>query len=126
MMFWSDWGSHPHIASAGMDGSKQTNVITTGVVRPSGLAVDEAIQRIFWGDTSLNRIESSRIDGSDRKILLNEVNPFSLALFKNMIYWCDPTEHEIISVDKNTGDHYKVGCLQFYICYFNEHIYMVF
>jgi sugar lactone lactonase YvrE len=109
LLFWSDWGSHPHIASAGMDGSKRTHIITTDVAQPSGLAVDEATGRIFWGDVQLSRIESSHIDGSDRKVLQKEVNPFALALFRNLVFWCDPTEHEIISVDKNTGGQFKVS-----------------
>ncbi|EFX85945.1 hypothetical protein DAPPUDRAFT_237349 [Daphnia pulex] len=65
VLFWSDWGSSPHIGSAGMDGSQWTN--------PNGLVVDETIQRIYWREAKLNRIESLRIDGSDRKILCVKV-----------------------------------------------------
>ena len=109
LLFWSDWGSNPHIGSAGMDGSKRTNIITTEIVWPNGLVVDETIQRIYWGDAKLNRIESSRIDGSDRKILPVKVtHPYALDIFENTIFWCDPLEHEVLSVNKFTGKDYKV------------------
>ncbi|KAK4005331.1 hypothetical protein OUZ56_007048 [Daphnia magna] len=109
MLFWSDWGSQPHIGSAGMDGSQRKNVITTDIVWPNGLVVDETIQRIFWGDAKLNRIESSRLDGSDRKILAVKVtHPYALDIFENTIFWSDPLEHEVLSVDKFTGKDYKI------------------
>ena len=109
LLFWSDWGSQPHIGSSGMDGSKRANIITTDIVWPNGLAVDETIQRIFWGDAKLNRIESSRIDGTDRKILPVAVtHPYALDVFENKIFWCDPIEHEVLSVDKLTGKDRKV------------------
>jgi hypothetical protein len=109
MLFWSDWGSSPHIGSAGMDGSQRTNIITKDIIWPNGLVVDETIQRIYWGDAKLNRIESSRIDGSDRKILPVKVtHPYALDIFENTIFWCDPLEHEVLSVNKFTGKDYKV------------------
>jgi len=110
LLFWSDdWGSSSHIGSAGMDGSQRTNVITTDIIWPNGLVVDETIQRIYWIDGKLNRIESSRIDGSDRKILPVKVtHPYALDIFENTIFWCDPLEHEVLSVNKFTGKDYKV------------------
>lgn len=109
LLFWSDWGSHPHIGSAGMDGSKRSNIIDTDIVWPNGLAIDETIQRIFWGDAKLNRIESSRLDGTDRKILsVTVTHPYALDIFEDMIYWCDPIEHEVLSANKFTGKQHKV------------------
>jgi len=109
MLFWSDWGSRPHIGSAGMDGSKRKDIITTDIIWPNGLAVDETIQRIYWSDAKLNRIESSRTDGSNRIILPVTVNhPYAIDIFENMVYWCDPVDHEVQSCDKFTGKNHKV------------------
>lgn len=109
LLFWSDCGSHPHIGSAGMDGSNRQNIITTDIASPTGLAVDETMQRIFWVDTKLNRIESSNFDGSDRKIVPVEVtHPYALDIFGDLIFWSDLVEHKILSADKLTGDDHKV------------------
>ena len=109
LLFWTDWGSNPHIGSAGMDGSRQTKIISTNIIWPNGLVVDDTIQRIFWTDAKLNRIESSRIDGTDRKILPVKVShPYAVEVFENMIYWCDPIEHKVLSANKFTGKERKV------------------
>ena len=104
MMFWTDWGVHPHVGSAGMDGSQRKLVISTDVVWPNAVVVDETIQRIFWCDGKLNRIESARMDGSDRLVVPVQVsNPYSLDVFENRVYWSDPDGHEIHSMDKFSG-----------------------
>ncbi|XP_046446098.1 vitellogenin receptor-like [Daphnia pulex] len=79
------------------------------IIWPNRLVVDETIQRIYWGDAKLNRIESSRIDGSDRNILPVKVtHQYTLNIFENNIFWCDPLEHEVLSVNKFTGKDYKI------------------
>ncbi|KAI9560694.1 hypothetical protein GHT06_011644 [Daphnia sinensis] len=109
LLFWSDCGTHPHIGSAGMDGSHRQSIITTDVALPITLAVDETAQRIFWSDAKLSRIESSNFDGSDRTIVPVEVtHPYALDVFADFIFWSDVAEHKILSADKLTGDDYKV------------------
>ncbi len=110
LLFWTDWGSHqPYIGSAGMDGSEQKKLITTEVVWPNGIAVDETIQRIFWTDAKLDRIESSRTDGFDRRVLPVKVtHPYAIDVFENMVYWCDPIEHQVLSANKFTGKNHQV------------------
>ena len=108
-LFWSDWGARPHIGTAGMDGSERKDIITKDIVWPNGLTVDDTIKRIFWSDAQLHRIESSRLDGSDRIILPVEVShPYAIDVFENSIYWADPVIHEIQYCDKFTGKNKKV------------------
>lgn len=109
LLFWSDWGNRPFIGSAGMDGSRRKDIITKDIVWPNGLAVDDSIQRIFWSDAKLNRIESSRLDGTDRVVLPVTVShPYAIDVFEDSIYWCDPVAHEVQSCDKFTGKNTKV------------------
>lgn len=44
---------------------------------PEGLAVDVARRRMFWVDSTPDKIESAKLDGSDRRVLFNTdlVNP---------------------------------------------------
>ena len=109
LLFWSDWGSRPHIGSSGMDGSLRKDIITTDIALPNGLAVDETIQRIFWSDAKLRRIESSRLDGTDRVILPVTVDhPYAIDVFETTIYWSDPVAHKVLSCNKFSGDNVKV------------------
>jgi hypothetical protein len=109
LLFWTDWGSHPHIGSSGMDGSQRKEIISSSIAWPNGLVVDETIHRIFWSDGKLNRIESSRIDGSDRSVLaVTAYRPYSIDVFENTIYWTNPVDHEIHSCDKFNGKNHQL------------------
>jgi len=110
LVFWTDWSdARPHIGSAGMDGSDRKDIVTTEIAWPNGLAVDDTIHRIFWCDAKLNRIESARLDGSDRRVLQVTVNhPYSIAVFENLIYWTDPVDHEVRSCNKFTGKNPQI------------------
>lgn len=109
LMFWTDWGVNPHIGSAGMDGSQRQIIISTDIAWPNAVIVDQTVSRIFWCDGKLNRIESSRFDGSDRLVVPVEVsNPYSLDVFEDTVYWSDPGGHEIHSCSKFTGKNHTV------------------
>lgn len=47
-----------------------------------GLAVDALARNIYWTNTDTDRIEVSRLDGSSRKVLVNEYldEPRAIAL----------------------------------------------
>nr|QJE49263.1 vitellogenin receptor [Diaphanosoma celebensis] len=109
LFFWSDWGSHPHIGSAGMDGSDRKEIVNTDIVWPNGVAVDDTMNRVYWSDAKLNRIESSQFDGSDRRILQASVNhPHAIDVFENLIFWADPVDHEVYSCNKFTGKNQQI------------------
>ena len=40
-MFYSDWGEKPMIVSVGLDGTDRKEIITTDLVWPNGVAVDQ-------------------------------------------------------------------------------------
>eukprot|EP00794_Sanderia_malayensis_P002952 gene2952-3402_t len=119
LMFFSDWGTHPKIESAYMDGTRRLTIISTDLRYPSGLAIDKIEERIYWSDMGLDRIESSHLDGSDRRILYDHYGynpyypidgitgeiqtPYGLAVFRNRIFWTDWSSRAIYSADKRTG-----------------------
>ncbi len=41
MLFYSDWGEKPMIVSVGLDGTGRKEIITTDLVWPNGVAVDQ-------------------------------------------------------------------------------------
>ncbi len=108
-MYWTDWGSPAMIERASMDGSNRQVLHNTGLVWPNGLTIDYADQRIYWADASLDRIEYSNVDGSERVILETEANglshPFGITLDNNVLYWSDWLDQTIFSTHKLIGQN---------------------
>lgn len=72
------------IKSVDMNNLKNTkNIVTTGLETTNGLAVDWIADNLYFSDSVSRSIEVSRLDGSCRKVLINENlnDPRSLAVF---------------------------------------------
>nr|CAJ19121.1 vitellogenin receptor [Blattella germanica] len=109
LMFWSDWGKKI-IARAGMDGSKPEAFISTNLHYANGLTIDIHNDRLYWVDAKYLVIESCKLDGTDRRIILqNEVkHPYSIAVFEDTLYWSDWQGHGIQACNKFTGKNHRV------------------
>jgi len=69
-IFWSNWNEgSPSIQRAETSGAKFTSIITTDIVIPNGLAIDHKMEKIFWADASLDKIEMCGFLGQDRKVV---------------------------------------------------------
>lgn len=90
-MYWTDWGNPPSIERASMDGSNRTVLHSTDLVWPNALTVDFATQILYWMDGSLDRLESSKTDGSERTLLstIQIYHPFGISFFEGDLYWSD-------------------------------------
>jgi hypothetical protein len=69
-MFWADWGSKPNIAKAGMNGHEPHTFVSDDLQWPSSITVDYGNKRLYWADAKYHFIESIRLDGSDRKVIM--------------------------------------------------------
>ena len=47
-------------------------VVRSEVKHPDGIAVDWVARNLYWTDTGTNRIEVSRLNGSARRVLIDE------------------------------------------------------
>ena len=91
-MFWTDasTSSHnePRIMKAWLDGSHVTRLVYGRyyVRTPNGLTVDEQSQRIYWTDSTLHKVQSTRFTGGLRHTVVygsaSVPHPFSVATFK--------------------------------------------
>lgn len=91
VIYWTDWGKSPYIGKARYDGTGFYRIIDTGLQWPNGLAVDVTGNRIYWCDGGTRKIESSALDGTDRRVLLTEAHShyFGLSVHGNDLYFTD-------------------------------------
>ncbi|RLU26774.1 hypothetical protein DMN91_000571 [Ooceraea biroi] len=105
MMYWCNAGSQPSISQAGMDGRNVSLFVTENLGWPNSVSIDYPNGRLYWVDTKLRKVESIRLDGTDRRIILEDMvkHPFSVAVFENKLYWNDWYTNTIEYCDKFTG-----------------------
>jgi hypothetical protein len=108
-MFWSDWGEHPKIERAGMDGSHRSASVTESVRWPNGLTLDLVLDRVYWIDAKLNLIGSADLDGANSRVVLYSPemlkHPFSITMFGDSMYWTDWDRNAIFQANKFTGQN---------------------
>ena len=104
-MYWTDWGNVPRIERAHMSGAGREVLVNTSIVYPNGLALDLTIGRFYWVDAKLDVVESCHLNGSGRRMIgkyeapkTGGLHPFSLALFRNHLYWTDWSMRGIVEV----------------------------
>ncbi|XP_063296068.1 nidogen-2 [Pelobates fuscus] len=92
-VYWTDVAGRT-INRAGLEpGAEPEIIISTGLMSTEGLAIDYLRRTMFWTDSGLDKIESSRLDGSDRKVLFDTqlVNPRAITVdpVRGNLYWTD-------------------------------------
>ena len=103
-MYWTVYGSFDKIERASMDGTSRSVLHSTGLADPFALTLDYATQTLYWMDYSLDNLESSRADGSNRKLVtrVNVQCPYGVAFFNQKLYWGDACHHVIYSTHVNS------------------------
>uniref|UniRef100_A0A8P4GKW9 EGF-like domain-containing protein n=1 Tax=Dicentrarchus labrax TaxID=13489 RepID=A0A8P4GKW9_DICLA len=110
LMFWTEVGNVVKIERAGMDGSERRAVVNSSLGWPGGVAVDPISDRVYWTDERLRAIGSATLDGDDIQILQMKwtTNPFSLAVFNDMLYWSDTKKRVVLAAHKISGKNRQV------------------
>ncbi|MEQ2170867.1 hypothetical protein GOODEAATRI_004691 [Goodea atripinnis] len=90
-----------------MDGSGRRAVVNSSLGWPGGIAVDILSERIFWTDEKLGAIGSSTLDGNNIK-MRTTTNPFSVAVFNDMLYWSDAKKRVVQAANKLSGKNRQV------------------
>jgi low density lipoprotein-related protein 2 len=103
LVFWTDVGDSPRVEYSWMDGSHRRVLTNDRLGYPSGVTIDVLGQgRVYWADSKLNLIESSKPDGTDRRVVISGElwHPFSLDVFEDQVYWATRDTGEIFRQDK--------------------------
>uniref|UniRef100_A0A8C2E5R1 Nidogen 1b n=1 Tax=Cyprinus carpio TaxID=7962 RepID=A0A8C2E5R1_CYPCA len=93
MIFWSDI-TQPSISRATLQGGETSLLISTADLGcPEGIAIDHMSRNMYWTDSILDRIEVSRLDGSQRRVLFDDdlINPRPIIADPayGYLYWSD-------------------------------------
>lgn len=105
-MFWSDWSEKmPKVERASLDGTERVVLVSSEIVWPNGIALDVDEQMVYWCDAKTDKIEMIRMDGSGRRVLINENLPhaFGLSLLGDYVYWSDWQRRSIDRAHKSKG-----------------------
>ena len=72
LVLFTDWDKDlKKVGMVGMDGSNLTSLVSENLGWPNGLAVDEELDRVFWSDARNDILESVKLDGTDRRVVLS-------------------------------------------------------
>lgn len=78
-VYWAEWGDHPRIERANLDGSNKKSIVSSDLSLPNGLSIDYAARKLYWADALKDRIEVSDLHGRYRIALVPEaINAFGL------------------------------------------------
>lgn len=105
LLFWSNLVNPPRIERAYLDGKSRKTLVSKEVRLLGSLAVDTEGDLLFWSDLELKRVESVKINGDGRKVLLTNVQANALTVLGPHLYVMDRTEQSILRVDKLTGEN---------------------
>ena len=86
-----------------MDGASRMVLHSTNLRDAYAITIDRENQLLYWADYTLNTIERSNTDGSNRVILTTSVrNPISIAIYNGRLYWGDAYFNQILSGPANS------------------------
>lgn len=84
------------------------NIISSGLDKPEGLAIDWFTDKIYWTDGETNRIEVASLTGNNQKVLfwtdLDQPRAIALVPTKRIMIWSDWGENPKIERASMDGD----------------------
>ena len=86
-----------------MDGTSREVLHNTNLVWPTALTLDYDTQTLYWLDASLDKLESSHVNGSNRRLLLSTqiYHPLGITFYQSRLYWTDLYAQAVLSASIN-------------------------
>ncbi|KAF2367526.1 EGF domain [Trinorchestia longiramus] len=112
-IYWTDSGNDEIVASSIDEGLRRT-IITGDLVNPRGIALHPGRGLLFWSDWNRAgpKIESSGLDGSDRRILVDSdlqlPNSLVVDFETSTLCWADAGTNKIECIGVNGRDRRTV------------------
>lgn len=90
MIYWTD-GTDNAISRATFNGDDVVKLISTGLDRPDGIAIDPVERKMYWAEKG-GRIQRANLDGSNVELLVNAggtPRDVALDLPRQKLYWIE-------------------------------------
>uniref|UniRef100_A0A8D2ZZH8 EGF-like domain-containing protein n=1 Tax=Scophthalmus maximus TaxID=52904 RepID=A0A8D2ZZH8_SCOMX len=105
-VYWTDMGLN-RISRAKRDQTWREDIITTGISRVEGIAVDWIAGNLYWTDHGVNLIEISRLNGAYRSVVISEGldQPRAIAVHpqKGYLFWTEWGQNPCIGRSRLDG-----------------------
>ncbi|TRY82421.1 hypothetical protein DNTS_016378 [Danionella cerebrum] len=105
-LYWTDVGSSK-ISRSSRDQTWREDIVTSGLGRVEGLAVDWIAGNIYWADHGLNLIEVVRLNGTYRAVVISDGldQPRAIAVhpMKGFLFWTEWGQRPTISRSRLDG-----------------------
>ena len=73
-----------------MDGNSRTTIHSSSLSSALGLTLDYQSQTLYWSDYSYNRIETSDVNGLNRRTIVSNLrDPWGITFYAGVLYWTD-------------------------------------
>jgi len=93
-----------------MDGRFRSVIHNTDLTWPNALTLDYDTQTLYWMDAYLDKLESSNVNGLNRRLLSRAYiyHPFGITLFRGRLYWTDWQVNAVLSAHLNQPQNVSV------------------
>lgn len=112
-VYWSNTNMNsPSIERSRFDGSEREVIVGDSLTKPVSIAIDQRTKKLYWADDTAGAnyvIESSDLDGKNRKILMEGADhmPIAIAVSKDYVYWLDRDYNSLWRVHKTPSPYAK-------------------
>ncbi|XP_060074806.1 low-density lipoprotein receptor-related protein 8-like isoform X2 [Ylistrum balloti] len=105
-MYWTDWGNPAKIERSGMNGQQRETIVASDLTWPNGITLDYDDGRLYWVDSKLRKVESSQVDGSDRRVISSGKisHDFAISTSKFDIFITSWADIGITGLSKSNGE----------------------
>ncbi|CAL8124472.1 unnamed protein product [Orchesella dallaii] len=109
LMFWTNMNGNQRIIRADMDGKNFVTILQSNLKVINGLAIDQGSSRLYWIDSKFDKLESSLLDGRDRRIIIARKwlfpDAFIMDIFGDQVFWGNTKTDAVFSANKFTGSN---------------------
>ncbi|XP_067665749.1 low-density lipoprotein receptor-related protein 4-like [Haliotis asinina] len=110
LLIWTDWAVWAKIERCNYEGGERKTLVNTDIKWPNGITLDEQSETLYWCDAGEHRIDSVKLDGSDRRQILNEpgTHYFGIFLYADALYLTDWKMNAVRAIHLNGTEKLRI------------------